>query len=57
MKLVTMHCENGGKVIINMDELKNAERLKDAVVFNRLFGFDNSGFKEEKLNTNLFKDF
>ena len=57
-----MICKDDKKVIINMNELINADRLRGACVFNRLMGIHNPGF-EQKMSTNeedeltLFKDF
>tara|TARA_B100000674_G_C37799688_1_gene895822 strand:+ start:304 stop:882 length:579 start_codon:yes stop_codon:yes gene_type:complete len=55
MEIITMTCAQNAKVIINLDELRNNERLEGACVFKRLFNIDNEGFKEEKVNTELFK--
>lgn len=55
MEIITMNCTHNTKVIINLDELKNNERLNGACVFKRLFNIDNNGFKEEKVNKELFK--
>tara|TARA_Y100001970_G_scaffold32900_1_gene40800 strand:- start:2204 stop:2821 length:618 start_codon:yes stop_codon:yes gene_type:complete len=62
MSLVNMICAHDIKVIINMNELTNADRLRGACVFNRLMGIHNPGF-EQKMTPNegdeltLFKDF
>ena len=66
MDIVTMNCANNQKVIINLNDLKNNENLEGAIIFKRLFNLDNSStdeisihfanqFKEEEINTNLFK--
>ena len=63
MELETAICSNGVKVLLNMDELRNSTNLKNACIFNRLFGFDNEEFKKEdfKRNTNghvtIFQDY
>jgi len=61
MLLVTMRCLNNQKVIIDMDELKDADRMEGAVIFNRLLGFHNPGFSQEEKNddkkSTLFKDY
>lgn len=55
MNLITMNCANNCKVIINLDELKNNQKLNGASVFKKLFNLENSEFKEENVNTDLFK--
>ena len=63
MELETAICANGVKVLINMDELKHSINLKNAFIFNRLFGFDNEEFKKEDLKRNstghitIFQDY
>tara|TARA_A100001011_G_scaffold326513_1_gene350087 strand:- start:2540 stop:3139 length:600 start_codon:yes stop_codon:yes gene_type:complete len=57
MDIVTMKCAENQNVIINLDELRNSERLSGAIIFNRLFGFNNPGFNEEKLDLELFKKY
>ena len=54
MDIITMTCAQNAKVIINLHELRNNERLNGACVFKRLFNIDNEGFQEEKVNTDLF---
>ena len=55
MELITMNCVQNSKVIIDVNELRNNERLEGACVFKRLFNIENEGFQEEKVNTELFK--
>ena len=55
MELITMNCVRNSKVIIDVNELRNNERLEGACVFKRLFNIENEGFQEEKVNTELFK--
>ena len=63
MNFETAICSNNVKVLLNMKELKNSNNLKNAIVFNRLFGFQNEGFKNEPLRKNeegyltIFKDY
>jgi len=63
MNLITMIDTNNCKILIDLDELKNSNRLKNAFIFNRLFGFDDNSFKKEEMNKDnegnytLFKDF
>jgi hypothetical protein len=63
MKLINMLCSNNNKVIIDLDELKNSDKLKNANIFNRLFCFDNGEFAKEDMNKDedgtctLFKDY
>ena len=63
MKLVNAICKNGNIVLLDLDELKDSEYLKDAHIFNRLFGFSNIGFQQEELkkdkdeNIVIFKNY
>ena len=57
MDLVTMICVNDKKVLVDINELRNSPRLQDAHIFKRLMCIEQSEFKTESLNTNLFKDF
>ena len=50
-----MNCVQNSKVIIDVNDLRNNERLEGACVFKRLFNIENEGFQEEKVNTELFK--
>lgn len=56
-------CSNNVKVLLNIEELKESSNLKNAIVFNRLFGFQNEGFINEPLRKNeqgyltIFKDY
>jgi len=45
-----MLCSYNKKVIIDLDELKNSDKLKNAFIFNRLFCFDNGQFAKENMN-------
>lgn len=63
MNIIKGKDNNNKIIIINLDELKNYERLKDANVFRLLFGIsDNSKFgsfdmEQTEGYVNLFKDF
>jgi len=52
-----MTCVNNQKVILDMNELRNSQRLQDAYIFKRLMTIEESEFKNQSLNKNLFKDF
>ena len=63
MELETAICSNGVKVLLDLNELKNSTNLKNACIFNRLFGFDNEEFKKEDFKRNyagqitIFQDY
>lgn len=58
INLIEMNCTCGGKVLINIDELKSSTKLEGATVFNYLFGLNNdSPWKSENININLFKEY
>ena len=57
MKIIKMTCANNQKVILNMNELRDSPRLQDAYIFKRLMTIEESEFKNQSLNKNLFKDF
>ena len=63
MKLIKAKDLEGNLIIVNLEELKQYERLKDANVFKLLFGInEDSQFGDFKLEEtdgyiNLFKDF
>lgn len=52
-----MVCAFDKKVIVDIEELRNSPRLTGAHIFKRLMCIEESEFKSESLNTNLFKDF
>ncbi len=49
-----MNCAQNKKVIIDLNELRNNERLEGACVFKRLFNMGDKDFKAEKVNIELF---
>lgn len=63
MNLETAICGDNVKVLLNLDELKKSDNLKDANIFNILFGFVNEGFKKVTLKKDedgyitIFKDY
>lgn len=57
MEIIKMTCANNQKVILNMNELRDSPRLQDAYIFKRLMTIEESEFKNQSLNKNLFKDF
>jgi len=57
MELIKMTCAHDNKVIVNMNELRNSPRLQGAYIFKRLMCIEESEFKSQSLNKELFKDF
>lgn len=63
-KLITMICRNNNKVIIDINELQHSNLLQGAIIFNKLFNFEETEWAETKAmnkddngNHTLFKDF
>lgn len=57
MELIKMTCTHNTNVIVNMNELGNSPRLQGAYIFKRLMCIEESEFKSQSLNKDLFKDF
>jgi hypothetical protein len=57
MELIKMTCAHDAKVIVDIDELRNSPRLQGAYIFKRLMCIEESEFKSQSLNKELFKDF
>ena len=57
MELIKMTCTHNTNVIVNMNELRNSPRLQGAYIFKRLMCIEESEFKSQSLNKDLFKDF
>ena len=62
MNLVTAICNHDVKILLNLEELKNSDNLKNAKIFNMLFGFDTEILKKTiKKDKNgyvtIFRDF
>lgn len=57
MELIKMTCAHNVNVLVNMKELMNSSRLQGAYIFKRLMCIEESEFKSQSLNEDLFKDF
>ena len=64
VELITMICRNNNKVIIDINELQHSNLLQGAIIFNKLFNFEETEWAETKEmnkddngNHTLFKDF
>ena len=63
-ELITMICRNNHKVIIDINELQHSNLLQGAIIFNKLFNFEETEWvapkemnKDDNGNHTLFKDF
>ena len=63
-EIITMLCSNNNKVIIDINELQNSNLLQGAIIFNKLFNFEETEWAETKEmnkddngNHTLFKDY